>query len=291
MLRRRAFTLIELLVVIAIIALLVAILLPALGKAKKTALLVKSMSNLRQINTGAKAYQNDNKAYMPLVLSYTRGITLVPPATLEGWCTWSYGGKNCQGSWASGAFDVEAADRPLNPYLTDDILDAPAFPGRMVPGAPERMNLQLEVYHDPSDKIGHQGENNPAHSFPAENRGGTSCYDDVGTSYQYNVKWWDQINQLPLTFERKFSLGCARMALADNFQPSRFVWLHDENSDIVANNPSPTARIKNGYDDINKSVMGYMDGHAKYNPVFPGMTTRSYDNEFFTFRFQDLRAP
>ena len=81
------------------------------------------------------------------------------------------------------------------------------------------------------------------------------------------------------------------MALADNFQPSRFVWLHDENSDIVANNPSPTARIKNGYDDINKSVMGYMDGHAKYNPVFPGMTTRSYDNEFFTFRFQDLRAP
>jgi len=291
-LRRRAFTLIELLVVIAIIALLVAILLPALGKARKAGQLVKSMSNIRQINTGAKAYQNDNKAYMPLVLSYTRGFNAVPGVSLEGWCTWAFGGKNCQAAWASGVFDVEAADRPLNPYLTDDIIDAPPIPTRMPATQPERTIFQMEVFNDPSDKIGHQGANNPSHAFPAENLDNSTCYDDVGTSYQFNAKWWDQVANVPVPnpqFQRRFALGCARMALADNYQPSRFVWVYDEYSDIVANNPSPNARIKNGYDEINKSVMGYMDGHGKYNPVYPGQTTRSYDNEYYTFQFLDLR--
>ena len=68
MLRRRAFTLIELLVVIAIIALLISLLLPALGKAKKAALLVASMSNLRQQCVSAKSYQDAFKGKMPVAL-------------------------------------------------------------------------------------------------------------------------------------------------------------------------------------------------------------------------------
>ena len=63
--RKNGFTLIELLVVISIIALLVGILLPALGAARKSAQNIQCLSNLRQIGIGAIGYAFASNDFLP----------------------------------------------------------------------------------------------------------------------------------------------------------------------------------------------------------------------------------
>ena len=73
---KRAFTLIELLVVIAIIAVLMGILMPALGRARKQAWQTVCKANLRQIGMAANFYAGDNQNAVPRGAYNTEGINI-----------------------------------------------------------------------------------------------------------------------------------------------------------------------------------------------------------------------
>src|SRR5258708_981794 len=86
----QAFTLIELLVVIAIIAILAAMLLPALARAKSKAQSTSCINNLKQLQTGWFTYVNDHNEWLPANISRTTQSGQFNVA-LEGRVPWVLG--------------------------------------------------------------------------------------------------------------------------------------------------------------------------------------------------------
>ncbi len=135
---RQGFTLIELLVVIAIIAVLAALLLPVLGRAKEAGRATQCMNHLRQLQLGWQMYADDHQGRLvPNGIGLTNGKLPNNP------------------SWAGGALDFQA-NNPDN-FDTRLLIDPNYLHGGMLglyaPNA--------GIFHCPSDKSNALKGNNP----------------------------------------------------------------------------------------------------------------------------------
>src|SRR2546425_12789393 len=99
--KQRAFTLIELLVVIAIIALLAALLLPALARAKEKAQNVVCMSNHKQLQLAWFTYAGDSHDRL-VPSGHDKIETPLPESTNDLW--WVYGSMSRTPFWTNTAF-------------------------------------------------------------------------------------------------------------------------------------------------------------------------------------------
>ncbi len=299
------FTLIELLVVVAIIALLLAILLPSLRKAREQGRIAVCLSNLKSIGQAAATYLTDQKTLMFAVPANYLGPGR-PTVTLFTECIWGGGVPDRRsedyarayvgffdptegGGFRTDVYIIPPEERPLNKYMFPEWSE----PTRVL-NHPDRVNFPYKppgVFRCPSDwhaLLPNAGRRDPIEPFEAIFR----TWEWWGTSYPINW-YWPYYYTGPRRGRDPNFLAYLRGRSAKILQreadrgPSEFILFYENamNYPVESAAPrgAPNNQAKVGYVGwhraLDKYTAAFLDGHAVYRkfdtryPDGPGWTT------------------
>ena len=259
---RPGFTLVELLVVIGIIAILIAILLPALQAARKQANTVKCAAALKELGTGYMLYAVDNKGYWP-VLKHSAGgagdpAIMVGSMTAPGDAFWwdfitKYIARDKKLGTASGTDSQAAADAQKSivwgcPSWGGNITGTAGDLHRQQPG----YGMTFEPKMTPSWP-GHMGLT----SLPA----GSAAKNRVRNGNVTSGRYFKQT---------EWTSPSTRMLLAD----SKFYMVEQLRLDTGAEFPGQEAKMGAAYSSPALFGQAYYDWHRHGTtpPVQPGTT-------------------